>query len=406
MGRECGHVHCLTFSTLFLAVHSHGRAIANGAHKMSKRLRLLLLSVMVFTSGCLGQTRLDQLTLVLTLGLDVRKDGGLEIYTAAPVFQREARKKTQILHVHASSFREGRDRFNEEANGLVETGKVQNIIFSKKLLMKKGLFDLLDVIYRDPKSALKADLMMTNDSIAQVMNLDVQDKPRFPVYLRELIRSSHTNEASVHTTVRKAYDQFYEKAITPYLTELELKGNKLKIAGTALLDKRGYYIATLDPEESIQLLILQRDTQHPIFMTMHVKDKGFQQKDDASKSISYSIDYIHYSYKTSAQDGQFQFDLHFTYSIVLTEILVKANPIKEKNRLEEAIASDMKKKMEAVIAKLQKHQIDPTGLGKYARAQVYHEWKKVEDNWGKTFAKAKVNVMPEVKIISIGSLKK
>ncbi|MGG3494123.1 Ger(x)C family spore germination protein [Brevibacillus choshinensis] len=366
----------------------------------------MVLSMSLFLSGCLGQNRLDELTLVLTLGVDITKNGELDIYSAVPVFRKEAKKKTEILHVKASSFREGRDRFDDEANGLVETGKVQNIVISKKVLMKKGLFDLLDVIFRDPKSALKADLVMANETIEQVMNVNVQDKPLLSVYLRELIRSGHTSEASVYTTARKAYDQFYEKGITPYLTEIKMGENKLKIAGTALINKRGYYVDSLDALESIQLLILQRDTKHPIFMTVQMKDESFKGKDEESKNISYSIDYTDYKYQTSVKNGQFQFDLHFKYQIVLTEILVKANPLKDKTRLEQAIALEMKKKMEAVVAKLQKHQLDPIGLGKYARAFAYDQWKEVEDDWGKAFSKAKVNIYPEVKIISIGSLKR
>ncbi|GED67043.1 germination protein [Brevibacillus reuszeri] len=373
---------------------------------MKRRLLIILLCQILLITGCLGQNRLDDLTLILTIGVDVRKDGELEIYSAVPVFQREAKKKTEILHVHASSFREGRDRFDDEANGLVQTGKVQNIVISKKVLMKKGLLDLLDVIFRDPKSSLKADLIMANEPIDEVLNVDVSDKPRLPVYLRELIKSGHTSEASVYTTARKAYDQFYEKGITPYLPEIKLSDDKLKIAGTALIDKRGYYVDSLSSEESIQLLILQRDTMHPIFMTTQIKDKSFKAKDEESKNVSYSIDYTHYDYKTKAKKGQFQFDLHLKYAIVLTEILVQVSPVEDKKRLERAIASDMKKKMEAVIAKFQKNQLDPIGLGKFARAYAYEDWKRVEDDWGKAFSKAKVNVYPEVEIISIGSLKK
>ncbi|MFF2528243.1 Ger(x)C family spore germination C-terminal domain-containing protein [Brevibacillus sp. NPDC058079] len=52
--------------------------------------------------------------------------------------------------------------------------------------------------------------------------------------------------------------------------------------------------------------------------------------------------------------------------------------------------------------------VTPIGLGKYARAYAYayDEWKKVEDDWGRVFSKAKVTIHPEVKIISVGVLKK
>ncbi|WP_201265927.1 hypothetical protein [Brevibacillus brevis] len=46
------------------------------------------------------------------------------------------------------------------------------------------------------------------------------------------------------------------------------------------------------------------------------------------------------SYSTiflKAKNGRFQFDLHFRYLIVLTEVLVKAEPIKDKTAMEKSI---------------------------------------------------------------------
>ncbi|WP_183192642.1 Ger(x)C family spore germination protein [Brevibacillus fluminis] len=372
---------------------------------MNIRLLAILLPFTLLLSGCLGQMKLDEITLLLTYGIDLAKDGSLDIYTAAPVFSREAKKKTEIMHVHSKSLREGRDHLEDEAIGVVATGKIQNIIFSKKLLQQKSIFELLDVVFRDPKSSLKADLVLVDTPIKQVIAINVADKPRLSVYLRELVQSAHTSESSVLTSVRTLYHQYYEKGITPYLTEMKLIENRLNIAGTSLLTKKGFYADTLNPKESTYLLILQRDIQHPVSMNIELPQHLFKKKGQLRNSISFLIDYTRFTYKTSYLDGHFQFDLHFNFRIVINEVLVNANPLKDQKRLEQALADQIKKEMDALVTKLQKQHLDPIGLGIYARAFSYNEWKQVQHDWGLAFSKAKVNINPTVSIISIGSLK-
>ncbi|MGO0063324.1 Ger(x)C family spore germination protein [Brevibacillus fluminis] len=372
---------------------------------MNVRLLAIILPVTLLLSGCLGQMKLDEITLLLTYGIDLAKDGSLDIYTAAPVFSREAKQKTEIMHVHAKSLREGRDHLEDEAIGTVATGKVQNIIFTKKLLQQKSIFELLDVVFRDPKSSLKADLVMVDSPIRQVMEIKIADKPRLSVYLRELVESAHTSESSVLTSVRTLYHQYYEKGITPFLTETKLVENRLNIAGTSLLNKKGFYVDTLNPKESSYLLIMQRDIQHPVSLNIELPKHVFKKKGQFGNSVSFLIDYTRFTYRTAHRDGRFQFDLHFNFRIVLNEVLVNANPLKEQKQLEQALADQIRKEMSALVAKLQKQQLDPIGLGLYARAFAYNEWKQVQNDWGLAFSQAKVNINPAVSIISIGSLK-
>lgn len=249
---------------------------------MNVRLLAILLPLTLLLSGCLGQMKLDELTLLLTYGVDLSKDGDLDIYTAAPVFSKEAKQKTEIMHVHSKSLREGRDHIEDEAIGVVATGKVQNIIFSKKLLQHKSIFELLDVVFRDPKSSLKADLIMVDSPIQQVMAIKVDDKPRLSVYVRELVQSAHTSESSVLTSVRTVYHQYYEKGITPYLTEMKLTENRLNITGTSLLNKKGFYADTLNPKESTYLLILQKDTNHPVSLNIVLPKSLFKKRGSLS----------------------------------------------------------------------------------------------------------------------------
>ncbi|MBM6649594.1 Ger(x)C family spore germination C-terminal domain-containing protein, partial [Bacillus sp. RIT 809] len=49
--------------------------------------------------------------------------------------------------------------------------------------------------------------------------------------------------------------------------------------------------------------------------------------------------------------------------------------------------------------------IDPIGLGLYARAYTYQDWKRFQNQWGKALSKADVNIKVHVKIGGMGTIK-
>ena len=53
---------------------------------------------------------------------------------------------------------------------------------------------------------------------------------------------------------------------------------------------------------------------------------------------------------------------------------------------------------------MQATNIDPIGLGGYARTYTYPEWKKVQNKWNNELAKGDVNVKVTIKIGGMGRL--
>jgi hypothetical protein len=58
--------------------------------------------------------------------------------------------------------------------------------------------------------------------------------------------------------------------------------------------------------------------------------------------------------------------------------------------------------MKALVAKMQRHEIDPIGLGLYARAYQFKAWEHVQDEWGHAFSKADVRIHIKTKIKNMG----
>jgi hypothetical protein len=107
--------------------------------------------------------------------------------------------------------------------------------------------------------------------------------------------------------------------------------------------------------------------------------------------------------KTKVIDGVFHFDIQLTFPISITEQYFDFDVDKQVDQLEKMLDEQFNAQYKDLIAKLQKHKVDPIGLGDYARAYQYDTWKKVQEHWDEAFAKAEINVTVKVDVKNIGS---
>lgn len=101
----------------------------------------------------------------------------------------------------------------------------------------------------------------------------------------------------------------------------------------------------------------------------------------------------------------FIFDVNVKMKIGITERLFPFDVRQDRVQLQKNIETKLNSDFRRLIKKIQAAKIDPIGLGVYARAYTYPEWKKARDQWGKTFSKADVNVKVSVTIEGMGTIK-
>lgn len=99
------------------------------------------------------------------------------------------------------------------------------------------------------------------------------------------------------------------------------------------------------------------------------------------------------------------FNINVHMRISISERLFPFNVRNDGERLERSIEKQLKSDLERLIKKIQKAEIDPIGLGLYARAYTYKDWKRVQKKWGKALSKADVKVNVHVKIGGMGTIK-
>jgi Ger(x)C family germination protein len=374
---------------------------------MSKRMLnvIFIFLLVAIIPGCRDRLDLENSTNNLALGVDLDNENSLRFYLHNPVYGRGVENKNLVLEVKSPTIRQSRGKQDEQAPGVITGRKVQVILIGKRILEHEDWFQLLDVFFRDMKNPLTPRIIAVDGPISDIMYLNPKDQPMLPLLLRGMIDTKSAKSETVQTTLQNLHWQMYEKGVTPSISGIRLdKANRIMLTGATLLDHKGKYKTSLNTENTTLLQILNKKAKRPVNLTITIpghENSGPIQTDH----VSIMVQSMKTKVKTSYQQNKFRFDINITMPVDLTELLFPFDVRKNGKELEELISEQVKKKFENLIKKIQKHQIDPIGLGLNARAHEYRKYKKVEDHWGETLSKADIHISVKIKIRSMGPMK-
>ncbi|WP_163859006.1 Ger(x)C family spore germination protein [Paenibacillus elgii] len=367
-------------------------------------IAILTLSLLLAAPGCGRKMYLENRQIILMTGADLGSDQHLTVFTSTPVFSVEAKQKYNISETTADTLRQARSKLDTMSTGPLASGKIQTILVGKKLLQRANMLYYLDVFMRDPKSEINANVVAVDGSVKEIMYANMADKGRPGVVIKEQTEAAFISRTAVKTIMQEFHQQLLDPRRTPSLTEVKLKDKEIIVSGTALLSKEGTYVTSLNNEESTLFMLLQQKKGQPFPFTLHVPPEKIK-AEQRMAYVSLEIGHVKYDVKSKHENNRFAFDIRMDIDVNLTERLFEYNLEKDKQRLEQSLEQELQKKCGALIAKIQKHRIDPIGLGVYAKAFHYDQWKKVENDWGRALAEAKIRVMPKVTIKSSGVAK-
>lgn len=365
---------------------------------MSRKIGLCLLILVMILSGCMNATPIEDISFTLILGLDLDEKDNLLVYMSSPIFSKEAKAKEEVYKVKSHTIRLSREKFDSRVIGLSSGSKTQIILVGKRLLKKKDWFDYLDPFFRDAKNTITARVVAVDGSVADVISNKPTDKPRLSLYLTNLIETASKRNLIKRTTLQDFRRQMKDKGRTAWIPEITKK-KRIELTGSALLAQSGKYKITITPDENQLLNVLEGKKKGDYSITIPVSTVS------ASKGkpyISFSLPVIKVKKKVD-YNGRFVFDINVKLLISITEQIFPFDVEKDYAQLEKSIANELENEFSRLIQKIQKAQIDPLGLGLYARAYTYSEWKKVQDDWGENLAKSKINIHVKTKIKGMGT---
>ncbi|MEK3911297.1 Ger(x)C family spore germination protein [Paenibacillus sp. FSL H7-0331] len=362
----------------------------------------LLLSISLL-SGCRDRINIEDISLSLLVGIDLDKENQLLISSSSPVFNTEAKEKEENTVVKTTTLRHSRQQFDATINALTSRGKLQVLLIGKRVLQHKDWFPILDSFYRDSKDTVMTRVVLVDGPVSDILLFKHKDKPRLPLYLTKLLDTAHQRNITVITSLQELHRQFSDRGLSPSITELK-KDGEIKVTGTALLDRSGKYKLSLNADETQLLRIMQNQTDGQFTFTIHLP----QQSDDGifhENMMSFVPEAISVKTKTNYKDNKFIFDIGVKMRIAMKERLFPFDVKRKAPELEKQIQEELQKQFSQLLKKIQNANIDPIGLGLYARAYEYSEWKEVQDKWGEALSKAEVRVNVLAKIQAMGAMK-
>ncbi|PEF60754.1 Ger(x)C family spore germination protein [Bacillus cereus] len=367
---------------------------------MKWRYNILLLIIIwsIILQGCSnGRQILEDLTLPLILGIDMDEENNLLIFLSSPTLSRDSKKMINNYEVKAKTIREARSEFDKKTNGRTTGGKIQVVLIGKKVLQYSNWVRLLDTMYRDTNYSINATVVAVAGNISDLIYFPTEEKINFALQLKQKIDKANERNITVKTTLQELHSQIYERGITPAITEVK-KDSGILITGTALLKKNGKYISSLDIERNKILHILQHKNMQDTSLTVSVpkiySDIGFF----SANKISFSIQELSRNVQVNYSKNKFHFTINLNMPIYLRELLFAFEVNKREKELEKIIEKQLQKQLDSLVIYFQKKEIDPIGLGMYARVYQYDEWKKIQNHWGRAFKKSNIKISVKVDI--------
>ncbi|MFD0717008.1 Ger(x)C family spore germination protein [Paenibacillus sp. GCM10027626] len=374
---------------------------------MTIRMLRALLTAFICLSllvGCKDQTSVEDVTFPLLIGIDLDENNQLLFSSSSPVFSNEAKTKEEQIEIKSISLRQSREEFDRRVIAMTMGGKAQAVFISKRVLQHAGWFEFLDPFYRDNKNTILPRVIMIDGKVKDIITFAPKDKPRLPTYLSQLLSTAVKRNITVKTTLRDLHRTMTDRAVTPSITRLTKEDDDLFIVGTALLKKDGTYALTLNPMENklLSLLKVHHSGEFPFTLALPEREnsRSFYKHD----KTSFTASSVSSGTKVSLLNGKYQYRMRLKLQIHLTEQLFPAAK-GDTGQLEKQIARELSAQYGALFRKLQRAKVDPLGLGLYARAYTYQNWKKVQKHWDETLAEADIRVDVSVKIMDTGVTK-
>jgi len=373
------------------------------------KLRLFFVSCLFITicltaSACGDQLYLENAATPLALGMDLDKNEKFHFYSSAPVFSKNIKKKSQETSGSANSLRQSKAIQDSQSSGSIQGRNYQVILLGRHFLSYEDWFPMLDVLFRDARNTVTDRVIAVDGSLEDVFALNPPDQPLLPILLRGMVDTKSIKSETYATTAQEFHRQFYDRGLTPYIAEVKIVNNQVRLKGSALLNQKGKYELSLGPQETILLSILQKQASPGFSLSYPIPGEPVNGPFETN-ILSLTGAKVKTKIKTTYENNKFKFDIHVKTRVGLSEHLFPFNVEKDDTKLEKQVAVIMQDQFTSIIEKLQKHKIDPIGLGVYARANEYKEFCKVEDHWGEALANAEVHVKVDLEITSMGPVK-
>jgi Ger(x)C family germination protein len=347
-------------------------------------------------TGCWDQDLLKNARLIYGAGYDLGPNSKILMTTVirdVPASEQGNPTNDIILTV-GNTPREARDNADDQISRYLRAYKNRVVLIGEELA-KQDIYPILDVFYRDPKSALNARIGVVKGKAADLFALKKVGNVLIAEEIDELIKSKEVTTTVPKGSVETMYPILMDPGEDFVLPYLEKKGKRVDVSRGAMFHNH-QITGTLSPEESTMYLFLKNKPGKTARFTRKIsKPKGHQISHDF---LSFNIDKSKRKMKVLIQSGdQITVNLNLKWKVSIVEY--PKDRLYDKKlvaQLNQYLTKEMTVLEKETLEKMQKARCDALGIGRQLMAFHPEVWKNQKKNWGSNYQK--VHFVPTIQV--------
>ncbi|WP_201007521.1 Ger(x)C family spore germination protein [Paenibacillus glycanilyticus] len=359
---------------------------------------IILLTICCLLTGCEESNVIEKLAVLEAGAYDLSDGDENPIITTVlfPTVTKEGKFDTMTLTANGKSIH---DTFLKVQNltNLKIVGGQATILFGEELA-KKGIINVVKQLRRDPEIGTRVKFAIVEGTAGKLLEKkfhSIEDNAEFLYMFLE--REGKQNKVLVTNQYRFLRD-YYDDGIDPVLPVLSYEGETIGLKGLGAL-KGDQYVELLNLSETQILNYLIGDIRNGKLMInlSDVQSGGNYQI--SLSSVNSDIDK-----KINITNMNVELILDLKGSVLEYTGSMDISKEKYQRLLEEQIQEYIITNSENLIAKLQKYQTDPIGIGKIVRNHLtYEKWNNMK--WNSTYSTLNIKVKAHVNLINTGKSK-
>jgi spore germination protein KC len=386
---------------------------------MKKYIRVFLvffLSVS-FLTGCWNQEELTNLAFVMALGIDKAKNNQgyiltFEIVNPANVSASQMGggqgSPVAVYKSTGENLLDATRKASKKLSRKIYFAHTNAVVISEQVA-KDGIFDLLDIMDRDPVFRTTTQLFITKDCSAEkvVSTLTILDK----IPINKIVKSMNVTEGLLGENMKVTIDDFIKDIVSsgkePFTNGVLLPGKQgigdkmsniatdkpsviIEIDGMAIF-KGGKLIGWIDGNQARGVVwTLNKVKGTDVFVDWKGKKKAIgvivrRTNVKLSPSIRNGKPFIQVSIKAEGDIEQVNSSVDITDPVII-------------RKLEDMAENEIKKEVTMSIKSVQSKKSDILGFGELIHQQYPENWKKFKSNWNEEFSSLDFSVKSEMYI--------
>ena len=373
---------------------------------MIKRIActVFCLSAFFLLSGCWDYRGLNEITLVSGVAVDKDPLTGRYVVSCETIdltqsLQEKGPTGKVIASEGSTIFEAVRNAKKRLANKLY-FGNAQVLVLSEQVVRENNLGDVIDWFLRDAECRETVHVMISQEKRASdLFRVSGTDQTVAAFELNNIVsKDPEFTSTTLPLEIYKVYNTIQCPGISSILPAFHVTQNE----GEEVDELNGIAIFK---NERLQGYLSSEDSKYFLFVTNGVKggilpiSSNNDGKNDVSLEIFENKTKPSFTYK----DGKLKITLKVQTTVDLAEAETKINTSDDQtiDKLEKAGAEQLKKRMEAVIKKVQdQYNSDIFGFGKLIYKKNPKLWETLSPGWDTLFPNLEVEITPEIRIIN------